>query len=604
MSRNHKEEKEDEKLTTWETLKNIGFIMKYLYHVNKALFFIRIPFLMLDTAAAFVSMLFLRNILNELTNGGNRQMNTVIWYAAGFALINLAISLVRRVFSIYDKMYLEKTSYGINLMLGRAISKLPFSDIEEPRMKDFISLAASTNSFSNVIDCTTRIASALINVITYAAIVVYVKPLILVLIVVVLIVQTLIYKLKRDDEYRWRMKQAPIFRRRNYYTNLLSNMHYGKEMRVNKLQDYFINKSETHFNEECIPVLKKAVFSEKGLHFIVEIAKIFQNFFIYLILSIEVIFYGMLVGDFSLYLSSTNKLTDGLSGLVAGFSDLMTCGNFAREFHYCIILSQKKRESFGHEIIPPNAKLSIEFRNVSFKYPHTENYVLKNISFKINAGESLSLIGVNGSGKSTLVKLLCRFYEPTEGKIFIGGIDSQMLCYEEYTRLMGVVFQDFNLFPFSVRENISMSENIDEQKIHFCIENSGLSEKIKSMEKGIDTIISKEFDEDGIEFSGGEGQKMSIARAIYKDSPIIILDEPTAALDPIAEYEIYQHFNSLTKGKTTIYISHRLSSARFTNKVAVISDGNLCEFGSHEELISIENGLYHEMFKMQAQHYN
>lgn len=595
-------EKADGKMSIYETLRNVSFVWKYLYHANKKLYFVRIPLLIIDILSSLVSMAFLRIILNELTSG--RNMKIVVSYAVGLAVANFTISLVRRVFNVYDSRQLEETNYNIKLMLAKAVSQMPFSDIEEPRMKDFIFLAESSDSFSKVIDYTTSFLSSLINVITYTSIVLYVQPLILVLIVAVLIIQTVIYKLKRDDEYRWRTRQAPIFRRRNYFINLLSDIRYGKEIRLNKLQSYFVDKGQSYFNEACIPVLKKAVFSEKGLQFITEFANVIQTFFVYLILGLKVVFQGMPIGDFSLFLSSTNKLTGGLSGIVGSFSNLLTCGVFAKDFRYCITLSEQKKKAFGNAVVPDGNELSIEFRNVSFKYPHTENYVLKNVSFILRQGERLSLVGINGSGKSTLVKLLCRFYEPTEGTIFIGGVNANTLSADEYSRLLGVVFQDFKLFSFSISENISMDEETDDQRIRFSIENSGLSEKITGLEKGLETSLDKQFDEDGIEFSGGEAQKLAIARAVYKNAPIIILDEPTAALDPIAEYEIYKHFNNLSEGKTTIYISHRLSSTRFTDKIAVLSDGKLCEFGSHKELMSIENGLYRKMFNMQAQYYN
>ena len=229
--------------------------------------------------------------------------------------------------------------------------------------------------------------------------------------------------------------------------------------------------------------------------------------------------------------------------------------------------------------------------------------ILKNISIKLKAHETLSIVGINGAGKTTFVKLLCRLYEPTEGEILINGINISSIPYEQYYKLLSVVFQDFKLFPFTVRENIQLCINGDPVRLAESIRESGLSAKIDSLPNGVNTMVFKEFDENGIEFSGGEGQKMAIARAIYKNAPIVILDEPTSALDPIAEYEIYQHFNSLAKGKSTIYISHRLSSTRFTDKVAVFSDGNLAEYGSHAQLMEIDGGIYKNMFQTQAQYY-
>ena len=215
----------------------------------------------------------------------------------------------------------------------------------------------------------------------------------------------------------------------------------------------------------------------------------------------------------------------------------------------------------------------------------------------------MSVVGVNGAGKSTFVKLLCRFYDPTAGEILFNGIPVGKIPYAQYIDLIGVVFQDFKLFSFSVRENIALSEEADRDRLRSCIEQSGLLEKIEGLPKGEDTMVDKQFDPEGIEFSGGEGQKLAIARAIYKNAPVVILDEPTSALDPIAEYDIYRRFSMLSKGKCTVYISHRLSSTKFTDKIAVFSDGFLKEYGNHQELMAVDNGIYKKMFTMQAQYY-
>lgn len=587
--------------TTLQIFQNVGFVLKYLYKVNKKLFYLRFPLLLFDMAITIMSAFFLKVVLNELTTGA--EVKTVVLSAVGFAFANFTLSLIKRVFNAYDKLELEKTNYNIKLLLGQAVAKMSYYDIEEPRMRDFISLAESSNSFSTILEYSTGFIVALMNIVTYSSIVIYVQPLILVLMAVVVIIQLLISRMKQKVEYKWREKQAPVFRKLEYFLSVLSDHHFGKEMRVYNLQDYFIDKTNNHFRDECIPILKRGVIGANGLAFLVEFVKVVQKFFIYLFLGIKVVFYGMLIGDFSFYLSISDNLTNYLAGVVGCFSNLMSCGAFAQEFRYCINLSTKNHDKSGQTIPQDTSEYSIEFKNVSFKYPHTENYVLKNVSFKINAGEHLSLVGVNGAGKSTIVKLICGFYKPTKGNVYICGMDSKDICTDEFSRLFAVVFQDFKLFSFSIKENISMNTFANNDKILLSVKKSGLGNKVKKLENGIETFIYKEFDENGVEFSGGEGQKLAISRAIYKDAPMIILDEPTAALDPIAEYEIYKQFDSLATGKTSIYISHRLSSTRFTDKIAVLSEGKLIEYGTHKELISIENGLYKKMFNMQAQHY-
>ncbi|MBR6649829.1 MAG: ABC transporter ATP-binding protein, partial [Clostridia bacterium] len=245
---------------------------------------------------------------------------------------------------------------------------------------------------------------------------------------------------------------------------------------------------------------------------------------------------------------------------------------------------------------------NIEFRSVSFKYPGCENYVLKDIGITIKNGEKLSVVGFNGAGKTTFIKLLCGLYLPTEGVITLNGYDIKTIHPALYRKMLGVIFQDFQLFAFSVKENIVLGENYDKQRLEWVIEKSGIKDKIDGLSKSIDTSISKEFDENGIEFSGGEGQKLASARAYYRDAQIVILDEPTASLDPIAESLLYERFNSIMKNKTAVYISHRLASVKFCDNVAVFENGKIVEYGTHDELMEL-GGTYKAMFSTQAEYY-
>ncbi|MDE6579077.1 MAG: ABC transporter ATP-binding protein/permease, partial [Ruminiclostridium sp.] len=236
--------------------------------------------------------------------------------------------------------------------------------------------------------------------------------------------------------------------------------------------------------------------------------------------------------------------------------------------------------------------------------PNTDVEVLKGVNVTLKQGEHLSVVGLNGAGKTTFVKLLCRLYDPTEGEILLDGVNIKEYDYNEYMNLFSPVFQDFKLFAFSIKENIVLDDDCSDEKLSGLIEQVGLGDKIASLEKGTETMLFKSFDENGIEPSGGEQQKMAIARALYKKAPVVILDEPTAALDPVAEYDIYRQFDSLVGGKTAIYISHRLSSCKFCDRIAVFSEGVIKEYGTHDELVLINNGIYAEMFKAQAKYYN
>jgi ABC-type multidrug transport system fused ATPase/permease subunit len=248
----------------------------------------------------------------------------------------------------------------------------------------------------------------------------------------------------------------------------------------------------------------------------------------------------------------------------------------------------------------------IEFRHVSFSYPGTERKILDDISIKIAPGEHLSIVGLNGAGKTTFIKLLCRLYDPTEGEILLDGVNIKEYDYKKYMEQFAPVFQDFKLFALTLSDNIIFEKETDEaekKRIAELTELVGLEDFVNKLDKGMDTNLFKFFDEEGIEPSGGEQQKIAIARALYKDSPVVILDEPTAALDPVAEYDIYRQFNTLVGGRSAFYISHRLSSCKFCDRIAVFSGGKIAEYGTHDELERIPNGIYAEMFEAQAKYY-
>ncbi|NLO35961.1 MAG: ABC transporter ATP-binding protein [Clostridiaceae bacterium] len=257
----------------------------------------------------------------------------------------------------------------------------------------------------------------------------------------------------------------------------------------------------------------------------------------------------------------------------------------------------------GYKPMPTAAEIQFEFRDVSFCYPGSETYALKNLNMTLNANRRLAVVGRNGSGKTTLIKLLCRLYDPTEGEILLNGINIKDYDIAAYRRIFSVVFQDFKLFPLSIGANVTVSDQPDPEKIRRCLEDAGFGDRLATLPKGIDTVLFKDFDEDGVQISGGEAQKIALARALYKDAGMVVLDEPTAALDPIAEFEVYSSFNKTIGSKTAVFISHRLSSCRFCHDIAVFDKGELVQRGSHAELLAETDGLYAALWHAQAQHY-
>ena len=244
-----------------------------------------------------------------------------------------------------------------------------------------------------------------------------------------------------------------------------------------------------------------------------------------------------------------------------------------------------------------------EFRDVSFRYPGSEAYALRHLNFRFKLGTKLAVVGRNGSGKTTMIKLLCRLYDPTEGEILLNGINIQKYDYEEYMSLFSVVFQDYQLFSFTLGENVASQMHYDKEKAERCLDQAGFSDRLHELPNGLDTYLNQDFDQSGVELSGGEAQKVALARALYKDAPFVVLDEPTAALDPLAEYEIYTRFNDMVGSKTAVYISHRLSSCRFCDEIAVFQDGALVQYGEHSKLLADEDGPYYALWNAQAQYY-
>ena len=245
----------------------------------------------------------------------------------------------------------------------------------------------------------------------------------------------------------------------------------------------------------------------------------------------------------------------------------------------------------------------VEFRDVSFKYPGSDIWALRHVNMKFKVGKRLAIVGENGSGKTTFIKLLCRLYDPQEGQILLNGIDIRKYRYDDYMNIFSIVFQDFQLICQPLGNNVAGSMDYDRDRVEKALIDAGFGDRLASLEKGLDTYIYKNLTEDGVDVSGGEAQKIAIARALYKNAPFIILDEPTAALDPIAEAEIYSKFNDIAGDKTAIYISHRLSSCKFCDEIAVFHDGGVIQRGSHAELVTDTNGKYHELWNAQAQYY-
>lgn len=388
----------------------------------------------------------------------------------------------------------------------------------------------------------------------------------------------------------------------SYWYNFPLKYQNGKEIRIYNAQEAILKKRNESLND--LYMADKTSFDNQAKY--TSILMVFQMIIMgmfYLFVAIKA-YAGMFgIGSFVLFLGASLQIAEGIN-LIGNISTIL--GMSTQHISYLKrIVEMPQRKHIGTLPVEKrnDNRYDIEFKNVSFKYPGTEEYILKNFNAKLEIGQHMAVVGKNGSGKTTFIKLLCRLYDVTDGEITLNGINIKKYDLNEYMSLFSVVFQDFQLFSVPLAQNVTTSLEYDKEKLYDCLDKAGIKERVEQMKNRENSVIYKDFDENGIEISGGEAQKLALARALYKDAPFVILDEPTSALDPISEFEIYQRFNSFVGDKTAIYISHRLSSCRFCNHILVFDDGRIVQQGSHDELIQNTAGKYYQLWSAQSQYY-
>lgn len=411
----------------------------------------------------------------------------------------------------------------------------------------------------------------------------------------------------RQGQIRYNCDQVEVRSGRIYwfFLNLISDYSMGKDIRIFKLSDVILRKGMAARDEiECSQ--KQAIRGEMKVG---AWALLVQNLFIvavYVYVGIKAI-YGMItIGELTKYISAITLLQSQIGVVFSLLININTQNIYLQSYNELMDVRNQKYEGTLPVEKRYDNEYELEFQNVGFHYPNSDRMVLKDVSFRLKTGHKLAIVGANGAGKTTFIKLLCRLYDPTEGAILLNGIDIRKYDYDEYIRLFSIVFQDYKIFSFSVAENVAAGPEFDRTKIAKSLQDAGIYERVRSMKSGIDSRLLKDQqdgDEEGIEISGGEKQKIALARALYRDAPVVILDEPTSALDPIAEQDIYTRFNDMVAEKTAVFISHRMSSCRFCDEIAVFDGGQIVQNGTHEELVSETGSVYHRMWEAQAQYY-
>lgn len=399
---------------------------------------------------------------------------------------------------------------------------------------------------------------------------------------------------------------------KNNHNNSVINYLVEKMINEKNAQDFRVFQLKHFFGEKFEELMKGlSIYLEAGKRVGVCMG-ISSGFFHQLGAAAAFIFvgakavYGVIgVGDVLLYAGAVTRVMDSITGFVKETSDFMYMASYLKTYQDFINSSSMSYDGTLPVEKRDDGRYEFEFHDVSFSYPAAEGKesrkVLRNINLKFDIGKKVALVGRNGAGKTTLIKLLCRLYEPTEGYITLNDIDICKYSYEEYTRIFSVVFQDFHLFSMPLDENVASGAEVDEDRLWKVLEQVSLKERVKEMKDGAKTRLYHNNGE-GVDVSGGEAQRIAIARALYKDAPFVILDEPTAALDPIAEAEIYENFNRMVEKKTAVYISHRMSSCKFCDNIVVLEGGEMKENGNHEELLE-RGGIYAELYETQAQYY-
>lgn len=390
-----------------------------------------------------------------------------------------------------------------------------------------------------------------------------------------------------------------------FFFNLISNYSMGKDIRIFKMFDV-IRRKGTAARDDIERAQKQAI--RDGMKVSMR-ALLVQNVFtvaVYAYVGIKAI-YGMItIGDVTKYISAIILLQTQISVVFSLLININTQNIYLESYNELMDVKNQKYDGTLPVEKRYDNEYELEFQNVSFHYPNSDRMVLKNVSFRLKKGQKLAIVGANGAGKTTFIKLLCRLYDPTEGAIFLNGIDIRKYDYNEYTGIFSIVFQDYKIFSFSVAENVAAGPEFDRDKVVRSLQDAGIYERVQRMSSGIDSKLLKDQqdgDEEGIEISGGEKQKIALARALYRDAPVVILDEPTSALDPIAEQDIYTRFNDMVAEKTAVFISHRMSSCRFCDEIAVFDAGQIVQHGTHEELVTDTGSIYHRMWEAQAQYY-
>lgn len=591
---------------TWETLK---FVFKTAWKERPSVFLVYLMKFISEFASKMQNAIMAKLIIDELVlviTGAEfaQHLTNAAIFAGLYIVIQLLTGVLGSAATQLESVHQEWFSEYVDIQLADRTMKMDFEHTEDPEALDALEKAQEGMSWYSggivgVLGAVFGLVNNMAALLGVSLIILFTCPWLLPVQIAALVVITILNaknnKIDRDS-FLELAKSNRIF---GYVFWQLADFKLGKDIRLYDSADMMCGKAR-HFSDEQIGIWRGTMRKQRKNSWGMDAVNALRDGISYFYIGFMAVTKAITVGDFSMCVSAAGTLYWSLYGIVSGVQTVSQKCAYAHR--YIEFLRFPAAMVKGTKPVKPGEH-TIEFRHVSFKYPRSEKLVLRDINLTIKSGEHLSIVGLNGAGKTTFIKLLCRLYDVTEGEILVDGVNIKEYPEEEYRRLFSVVFQDFQLFAFSLRENIAFGEQADDKELERVLKLAGLWEDAQKLPNGLDTMLYKSFDENGTDLSGGQRQKTAIARALYRNAPVVILDEPTAALDPVAEYEIYRQFNTLVGGKTAVYISHRLSSCKFCDRIVVFADDTIKENGTHEQLVGIDGGIYAGMFAEQAKYY-
>lgn len=592
------------------TLSIIGYFFKIAFQYRPSYVFLLLFQILLQAISPFSKIIFPTLIIEELTKVPLDQVNlsNLTWILVLFLAVEFIIPFLMNLnwmFLLHNENMLNK--YWKKLM-GDKMMQMRFYHLENPDVLDQISKAQDGllgygNNLGGFQALINNIISILSNFLSVVGIIYIIAQINIWLIFILIgIVGLRLWnqsQIKKLNIQQWEERKR-MNRENEYYSSLLTDFKYGKDIRLYACKDLLITKNKEYI-EDTYQYQIKINQKFKKLTVIDNLFNMINQLLTYGYVAYYFIQSYISIAQYSLYVTSINTFISSSYSIFNSFLNIRQNTKMMSEFKKFMEIDATYQE--GNVKINPNDPIVLEFKDVSFAYPNTTEYVLRHINYRMDGQKKISIVGENGAGKSTFIKLLMRLYDPTEGEILLNGINIKEIPIQDYYALFSVVFQDYQLIGFNLGEQITSSDTFDEEKVLQILSEVQFNHKMENLQKGLATSMLKYFDDQGIELSGGESQKIAIARALFKDGKILILDEPTSALDPLAEYEIYSQFHKMTQGKLTFYISHRLSSCRFCDEIMVLEHGEIVQLGHHDKLILDEKGKYFEMFKAQAKYY-